>query len=118
MAPEITRIKKVGAIMLSMIESEYRATQSADTAAPGTTHERILRVLGMTQRPLKSGELEMALGLVASEARTACQWLDDNGYIECTVRVGKAAAAHRAMMFWSLADKGRLWAKDQGALVA
>jgi hypothetical protein len=102
---------------MSTIESPHLIAESMDQAAPGATHERILRVLGITQRPLKSGELETALGLVANEARTACQWLDDNGYIECTVRVSKAAAP-RAMTFWSLADKGRLWAKDQGALVA
>ena len=98
-------------------ESQHSIAEFPDPAAPSGTPERILRVLGMTQRPLKSGELEMALGLVANEARTACQWLDDNGYIECTVRVGRAAA-QRAMTFWSLADKGRVWAKDQGALVA
>lgn len=102
---------------MSMTESHYLPADSTQHSAPIATHERILRVLGMAQRPLKSGELEMALGLVSNEARTACQWLDDNGYIECTVRIGKAAA-QRAMTFWSLADKGRLWAKDQGALVA
>jgi hypothetical protein len=102
---------------MSTIESQQMFTESAEHAAPSTTHERILRVLGMTQRPLKSGELEMALGLFSNEARSACQWLDDNGYIERTVRIGKAAA-QRAMTFWSLADKGRIWAKDQGALVA
>jgi hypothetical protein len=103
--------------MLSTIESQPMSAESVDDPAPSATHERILRVLGMTQRPLKSGELEMALGLFSNEARSACQWLDDNGYIERTVRIGRAAA-QRAMTFWSLADKGRIWAKDQGALVA
>ncbi len=83
--------------------------------APSATHERILRLLGMTQRPLRSGELEGALGLVANEAGSACKWLTENGYIISTVRIGKAAA-QRAMTFWSLADKGRSWAKAQGAL--
>src|SRR6185437_1591615 len=69
-------------------------------------HERILRLLGMTQRPLRSGELENALGLVAGEARSACHWLTENGYITSTVRLGRAAA-HWARTFWSLADKGR-----------
>lgn len=100
-----------------MTESEILQDDSVEHAAPGALHQRILRVLGMTQRPLKSGELENALGLFSSEARTACQWLDDNGYIERTVRIGKAAA-QRAITFWSLADKGRMWAKDQDALVA
>jgi len=84
--------------------------------APSATHERILRLLGMTQRPLRSGELENALGLVTHEARTACGWLTENGYITSTVRMGRAAA-HWARTFWSLADKGRSWARAQGALV-
>lgn len=79
-------------------------------------HERILRLLGMTQRPLRSGELENALGLLAGEARSACHWLTENGYITSTVRMGRAAA-HWARTFWSLADKGRSWARAQGALV-
>jgi hypothetical protein len=41
----------------------------ASLPAPSATHERILRLLGMTQRPLRSGELENALGLLAGEAR-------------------------------------------------
>jgi len=98
--------------MMSTIESQHLPAERAHHVTPSATHERILRVLGMTQRPLKSGELEMALGLFANEAHSACQWLDDNGYIECTVRVGKAYA-HRSMMFWSLADKGRSWVKDR-----
>ena len=89
----------------------------AKLKAPSATHERILRLLGMTQRPLRSGELEGALGLFTSEARSACAWLSENGYITSTVRMGKAAA-HWARTFWCLADKGRSWAKSQGALVA
>ena len=88
----------------------------ASLRAPGAIHERILRLLGMTQRPLRSGELESALGLVAGEARSACHWLTENGYITSTVRMGRAAA-HWARTFWSLADKGRSWARDQGALL-
>jgi hypothetical protein len=84
--------------------------------APGAIHERILRLLGMTQRPLRSSELENALGLVTGEARSACNWLTQNGYITSTVRM-RRAAAHWARTFWSLADKGRSWARAQGALV-
>ncbi len=90
-------------------------TPSAALKAPSPTHERILRVLGLTQRPLRSTELEGALGLVKDESRSACRWLTDHGYITSTVRLGKAAA-HNAMTFWSLAAKGRTWARQQGAL--
>ena len=85
--------------------------------APSATHERILRVLGITQRPLKSGELQNALGLYEDEAGSAFEWLTDHGYITSTVRIGKADV-QRARLSWALADKGRLWAKDRGALLA
>ena len=81
-------------------------------SSPGLTHERILHVLGMTQRPLKSGELANALGLFSNEASGACKWLTDQGYI---TRMGKADAQRAAMAEWSLADKGRMWVKGQRA---
>jgi len=83
--------------------------------APGSTHERILQVLGMTQRPLQSGELQNALGLVTSEASGACKWLTDQGYITSTARRGKPAT-QREKTAWELADKGRLWVKGRTAL--
>jgi hypothetical protein len=78
--------------------------------SPGVTHERILRVLGITQRPLKSGELANALGLFSNEASGACKWLTDKGYIK--------PESERAMTSWALADKGRLWVKGRGGLAA
>ncbi len=86
------------------------ARSTAGIVAPGPMHERILQVLGMTVRPLGSSELEGALGLVTSEARSACRWLTDHGYITSSAGIGKAAA-QKAMTFWSLADKGRAWVK-------
>jgi hypothetical protein len=76
-------------------------------------HERVLRVLGLSRRPLQSGELQNALGLVPNETTSVCAWLTDRGYIS-TVQKGRAA--QKAMKTWSLADKGRSWAKGQGAL--
>ncbi len=58
--------------------------------SPGVMHERILRVLDITQRPLQSGELANALGLFSGETSGACQWLTDKGYI-----TGAAARAVR-----------------------
>jgi DNA-binding IclR family transcriptional regulator len=69
--------------------------------------ERVLRLLGMTQRPLKSGELANALGLFNAEARSACQSLIEHGYV-----------TRRPMATWSLSGKGRNWARAQGALVS
>jgi hypothetical protein len=97
---------------MSMMKDPRISTSDADLAAPSATHERILRVLGLTRRPLQSGEIENALGL--SDSQRAFQWLTENGYIS-TVR-GRATTQRSP--FWSLADKGRMWAKGQGALLA
>ncbi len=69
--------------------------------------ERDLRLLSMTQRPLKSGELANALGLISAEARGACRSLIEHGYV-----------TRHPLATWSLSSKGRNWAKAQGALVS
>ncbi len=99
---------------MSTMKDQRTSTAHTELAAPSATQERILRVLGLTRRPLQSGEIENALGLVATEARRAFESLTDQGYIS-TVR-GKAAT-QKSMTAWSLADKGRSWAKGQGALL-
>jgi DNA-binding IclR family transcriptional regulator len=70
------------------------------------TNERVLRLLSITQRPLKSGELANALGLVASQARGACQSLIHHGFV----------TRRRATL--TLSSKGREWAREQGALMS
>jgi hypothetical protein len=77
------------------------------------THERVLRVLGLSRRPLQSGELQNALGLVPNEAVRACAWLTDRGYISA---VQRGRVAQQAKKQWALAQKGRSWAKGRGAL--
>jgi len=99
---------------MSTIKESRPSLSDADFAAPGATHERILRVLGITRRPLQSGEIESALGLLANDAGRAFEWLTDHGYIS-TVR---ARTPTQRSPLWSLADKGRSWAKGQGALMA
>jgi len=84
-----------------------------DLHAPAATHERVLRVLGLSRRPLQSGELQNALGLVANETTRACAWLTNRGYISA---VQRGRAAQQTKKQWALADKGRSWAKGQGAL--
>lgn len=90
-------------------------TPSGEAPTLAATHERVLRVLGLSRRPLQSGELQNALGLVSNETTRVCEWLTDRGYISA-VRRGRAA--QQAMQQWALADKGRSWAKGQGALAA
>jgi len=87
---------------------------SGDMQTLAATHERVLRVLGLSRRPLQSGELQNALGMVPNETMRVCEWLTDRGYISA---VQRGRAAQQAMKQWALADKGRSWAKGQGALV-
>lgn len=70
--------------------------------------ESVLRLLGMTQRPLRWAELQNALGLLTQEAGAACEWLMDHGYI-APVRMAREA-------LWTLGEKGREWALKHGAL--
>jgi hypothetical protein len=79
------------------------------------TDERVMRLLGITQRPLKSGELANALGMVASEARGVCQSLTNLGYV---TRHRIRLRARDAFATWTLSSKGRDWAKEQGALAS
>ncbi len=88
-------------------------TASGDPQTLAATHERVLRVLGLSRRPLQSGELQNALGLVPNETTRVCEWLTDQGYISA---VHRGRAARQAMKQWALADKGRSWARGQGAL--
>ena len=73
------------------------------------TQDRILRVLEITSRPLRSGELENALGIPSREGHASCRWLTDKGYI--TGSEGMAGPAEGKTMFWSLAEKGRSWVR-------
>jgi hypothetical protein len=101
--------------MSSTGDRTTRQTASGELQTLAATHERVLRVLGLSRRPLQSGELQNALGLVPNETTRVCEWLTDRGYISA---VQRGRAAQQAMKQWTLADKGRSWAKGQGALVA
>jgi hypothetical protein len=103
-----------GHTMSSTRDRTPHETVSGDKQALAATHERVLRVLGLSRRPLQSGELQNALGLVPNETTRVCEWLTDRGYISA---VQRGRAAQQAMKQWALADKGRSWAKGQGALV-
>jgi DNA-binding IclR family transcriptional regulator len=91
----------------------FRFTEKV--AAMRNIDERVLRLLGMTQRPLKSGELASALGLISTEARGACQSLIEHGYV---TKRGVRLRARDAMATWALSSKGRSWAREQGVLVS
>ncbi|HEY8506863.1 MAG TPA: hypothetical protein VIL32_00820 [Steroidobacteraceae bacterium] len=101
-----------------MSRHDRRMTQQklADQLAPAATHERILHVLSITQRPLGSGELQNALGLFTHEAREACNWLKSRGYVRSIARFGKRRSGDSHTR-WSLADKGRDWARERHWLI-
>jgi predicted ArsR family transcriptional regulator len=100
---------------MSSTSDRSRLTEQADLQTLAVTQQRVLRVLGMSRRPLQSGELQNALGLVPNETHSVCEWLTDRGYINTVRAAGRAA--QKTTKLWSLADKGRSWAKGQGALV-
>lgn len=75
--------------------------------------ERILRVLGTTQRPLRWAELTDVLGALTDEARTECEWLMDHGYIAPIRGRDEATSASEAL--WTFGDRGLAWANRNGA---
>lgn len=98
-------------------------TQEASSALPrpGANQPdrmaaRIIRVLGLSVRPLKSAELRNALGLQAAEFRRAFLWLDENGYIAHSGAGLSGREGYDGVAAWFLASKGRSWAEEQNAL--
>jgi hypothetical protein len=82
------------------------------------TRERILRILGTTQRPLRWAELTEVLGTLSEEGRTECEWLMDHGYIAPIRGRGSAvqeAAADENEALWTFGDRGLAWANRNGA---
>jgi hypothetical protein len=78
-----------------------------------SARERILRVLGTTQRPLRWAELTDVLGALSDEARTECEWLMDHGYIAPVRAPGDGADRSEAL--WTFGDRGLAWARHNGA---
>ena len=75
------------------------------------TQLRIFRILELTRRPLRSGELESALGIAARDGDTSCRWLTDNGYIVGSLERDSAAGSKAVVC--SLAGKGRSWSRSK-----
>jgi hypothetical protein len=68
----------------------------------------------MSPRPLRWAELQNALGLLTHDARVACEWLMDHGYLAPMQLAGDATRSTEAV--WTLGDRGRAWARRNGAL--
>lgn len=99
---------------MTMVEGHGSGDERSAGQISNPVHERLLRLLGMSNRPLNSCELQRALALTAHEARSACRWLIDEGYI---VGTPTQASSEETATVWSLAERGRAWAQDQGALL-
>jgi hypothetical protein len=84
-----------------------------ESKARASARERILQVLGTTERPLRWAELTDALGGLTDEARTECEWLMDHGYI-APIR-GRNDDAATAEALWTFGDRGLAWAGQYGA---
>ena len=89
---------------------EYRGPSHERSELPSAVHERLLRILGMTRRPLLLHELQSALGLLTHEASESCRWLADQGYISSMA--SSEESTHQNMTApWRLSMRGRLWLK-------
>jgi hypothetical protein len=84
-----------------------------DSKARAFARERILRILGTTQRPLRWAELTEVLGTLSEEGRTECEWLMDHGYIAPVRSRGASVPDDEAL--WTFGDRGLAWAKRNGA---
>jgi hypothetical protein len=98
------------------METQTTKHGARDAEMPAVAGERVLRLLGMTQRPLEWSELQRALGLQSHEFRPAWEWLLDNEYVSPTALATAGAVPRSIEELWALADKGHEWAKRHGAL--
>lgn len=74
--------------------------------------ERILSVLGETQRPLRWAELADLLGGLTPEARMECEWLMDHGYITPIRTPDQSDGDSEAL--WTFGERGLAWAETHG----
>ena len=85
----------------------------SESKARASARERILTVLGTTQRPLRWAELTDVLGALTDEARMECEWLMDHGYI-APIR-SPDEGSHASEALWTFGDRGIAWATRYGA---
>jgi hypothetical protein len=81
---------------------------------------RIVRLLSLTTRPLRPGELRAALGMRSAECDEPLRWLDRNGYIVRSPLSTASRESRDGAMAWALGGRGLLWISHEqgGALPA
>jgi hypothetical protein len=102
----------ISGVMVMGASDNYGAHTDGGLEELNGTQHRILRVLELTSRPLRSGELENALAIPSREGSASCRWLTDKGYITGSESTADPSAGK--VMLWSLAEKGRTWVKAHG----
>jgi len=78
--------------------------------SPSEVEQRVLRILAVGERPLKSKDLIAGSGLSANEVQSACAWLRENQFVSRQLRRVKQQAwdarGYKSLAFWSLTGKG------------
>lgn len=81
---------------------------------PSPAQDRILRAIAASasKQGVRSRDLETALGMTTGEVRMATRWLAEGDYLKGTKRLvrfnfGHQGMARKALMFWTLTEKGR-----------
>ncbi len=92
-----------------MIETTNGARDWPEQRSREFARERILEVLGTTQRPLRWAELVDVLGGLTPHARMECEWLMDHGYIAPI-----QAADGEDEVLWTFGERGLAWAECRG----
>ena len=82
-----------------------------ESNARASTRERILTVLGTTERPLRWAELTDVLGTLTDETRAECEWLMDHGYI-APIR-SREAGTRASEALWTFGERGLAWTQGR-----
>ena len=77
---------------------------------PSEVEQKILWILAIRERRLKSREITAESGLSANTVQGACAWLRENQYVSCQFKLVKQQAwgkqSNKSLAFWSLTEKG------------
>jgi len=103
-----------------MIESPERTDPTAHakplkrarrSAGLSTQHRQVIGFLGRSEKPLQTAEIRKLAHLSTIQARDACEWLFEAGYITRRIRVVPVTVRSRVIRqrraFWTLAEKGK-----------
>jgi hypothetical protein len=74
-------------------------------------HRQVIGFLGRSEKPLQTAEIRRLAHLSTIQARDACEWLFEAGFISRRIRVVpvtvRARVIRQRRAFWTLAEKGK-----------